>query len=90
MAENWTIRFYRSARRELRSIQDEDLKDEIIQAILALVEDPNPEDSIQLEGQHHLYRIRIGTWRVVYSLSEEEKTVHITRVRHRQNAYTGL
>jgi mRNA interferase RelE/StbE len=90
MAENWTIRFYRSARRELRSIQDEELKDEIIRAILALVEDPNPEDSVKLEGQHRLYRIRIGTWRVVYSLSEAEKTVRITRVRHRQDAYTGL
>jgi mRNA-degrading endonuclease RelE of RelBE toxin-antitoxin system len=64
MVENWTIRFYRSARRELRSIQDEDVKDEIIQAILALVEDPNPEDSVKLEGQHHLYRIRIGAWTV--------------------------
>jgi mRNA interferase RelE/StbE len=90
MGANWTIRFYRSARRELRSIQDEELKDQIIQAILALVEDPQPGDSVELEGHHHLYRIRIGGWRVVYSLSADEKTVHITRVRHRQNAYTGL
>jgi mRNA interferase RelE/StbE len=90
MGANWTIRFYRSARRELRSIQDEDLKEEIIQAILALVENPHPGDSVKLEGHHRLYRIRIGSWRVVYSLSEDEKTVLITRVRHRQNAYAGL
>jgi mRNA interferase RelE/StbE len=84
------IRFYRSARRELNAIEDAQLRAEITATILALAEDPTPPGSLELEDAYRLYRIRIGGWRVVYALSENARTVLITRVRPRGSAYVGL
>ena len=90
MGSSWDVRFYRSARRELRDIEDAKLREDITATILALAEDPIPPGSLELEDAYHLYRIRIGGWRVVYALSEKERTVLITRVRPRGSAYVGL
>lgn len=90
MGVNWIIRFYHSARRELRSIQDEHLKAKIIEAIFELAEDPRPADAVELERHNRLYRIRIDAWRVVYAVSEAERIILIVRIRPRQDAYIGL
>lgn len=42
---------------------------------------------LKIQGQSNLWRIRVGDYRVVYSVNEEEKLVNIVAVRHRKDAY---
>jgi mRNA-degrading endonuclease RelE of RelBE toxin-antitoxin system len=44
------------------------------------------EDGIRWDKKKHLYRIRVGKYRVVYSIFDEKVTVLIVRIRHRKNA----
>ncbi len=37
-----------------------------------------------------LYRIRVGDYRIIYSVDEDSKTVYIIRIGHRENVYKGL
>jgi len=35
----------------------------------------------------NLWRIRIGDYRVVYSVNDDEKEIHVPRIAHRRDAY---
>jgi mRNA interferase RelE/StbE len=43
-----------------------------------------------LKGADDLYRIRVGAYRVVYSIHDDELEVLIVRVRHRREVYRNL
>lgn len=58
--------------------------------IEVLKDDPLPRQSVKLAGAEHLYRIRIGDYRVGYSVDMEAKQVTIHYVRHRREVYRGL
>jgi len=55
--------------------------------IEALAADPVPSGSVKLVGSEALYRIRVGDYRVVYSVDREARKVIIQYVRHRREVY---
>ncbi len=56
---------------------------------MALADDPYPPGALQLERD--VYRIRVGNYRVIYKVFENEKLVLIGRVARRNEAtYKGL
>jgi mRNA interferase RelE/StbE len=57
------------------------------QKILALAEEPRPDGVRKLSGSLEGWRIRVGDYRVVYQIDDEQKTVIIVRVRHRRDVY---
>jgi mRNA-degrading endonuclease RelE of RelBE toxin-antitoxin system len=52
-----------------------------------LAEVPRPPGCKKLIGFKDLWRIRIGTYRVIYSVSDVVQLVRIERVSHRKDAY---
>jgi mRNA interferase RelE/StbE len=46
-----------------------------------------PTGARKLAGAEHRYRIRVGDYRVVYTIDDSSQTVTIERVRHRSAAY---
>lgn len=62
----------------------------VLVAIETLASDPNPPGVIKLRGTDHTYRLRIGEYRVVYTVEETALRIEIVRVRHRSDAYRGL
>ena len=58
----------------------------IDEAIVKLSNHPRPVGSKKLVGAP-LYRIRIGTYRVVYEIDDNRKTVTIVTVGHRGDVY---
>ena len=85
MAE-YTITFARSARKELEYLPAEQVI-RLIQRIESLAETPRPARCRKLVGQEHLWRIRIGDYRVVYAIDDSACSVDIVAVRHRSQAY---
>jgi mRNA interferase RelE/StbE len=55
--------------------------------ILALAGDPRPAGCKKLRGYRDHGRIRIGDWRVVYSIDDAAKRVSISRIAHRREVY---
>lgn len=76
----------KSARKELDILPDRIFL-KIDTAILSLRENPFPyPQSKKLKGEDGC-RLRIGDYRVVYSIDEKENVVTIFRVRHRKDVY---
>ncbi len=59
----------------------------ISEDIFLLAKDPFPPNSKKLQSEDGFYRIRIGDYRVVYQLNLKEKTIIVTRVKHRKDIY---
>jgi mRNA interferase RelE/StbE len=78
--------FTRSARRELAAL-DATVARRIISRVEALTTDPRPHGCVKLQGAADLWRIRVGDYRVVYSIDDNARLVDIRVVRHRSDAY---
>ena len=56
-------------------------------AILALENNPRPHGYIKLKGADNIYRIRVGSYRIVYSIEDGMLTVFIFDVDDRKDVY---
>lgn len=59
-------------------------------AILALADNPHPLGSKKLRGVEHLYRIRVGDFRVVYSVEDEPMVILVVHIGNRRDIYRSL
>lgn len=82
----YAIEFTRSARKELKKLSTEILH-RIVPKIDALSLEPFPSGCVKIVGSEDLWRIRIGDYRVIYSVKESIELITIERVRHRKDAY---
>jgi len=80
------IEFTRSAIKELKKLPKQAIQ-RITPRIDALAKDPYPPGSVKLSGSEKVWRIRIGDYRVVYSVEEVIELITIERIRHRKDAY---
>ena len=83
---SYKIEWKRSATRELRKLPREAVS-RILQAIEELSIDPYPTGVRKLVGSEQTYRIRIGDYRVVYSVFSSTLIIQIIRVGHRKDVY---
>ena len=82
----YTITFATSVRKELERL-DPPLAHRIFPLIESLADNPRPRKCKKLQGSGNLWRIRVGDYRVVYSVNDLEKVVDVVAVRHRSDAY---
>ena len=85
MAE-YRIDFARSARKQLESLPDS-MAMRVLTRIEALAQTPRPNGCRELVGSDNLWRIRIGDYRVIYSIDDGKQIVDVNAVRHRREAY---
>jgi mRNA interferase RelE/StbE len=86
---SYSLQFKPAVEKDLKSLSQTMLL-RLFKQIFALQSDPLPHQSIKLSGMEHLYRIRIGDYRVVYEVDEKAKIVIIHYVRHRRDVYRQL
>ena len=82
----YEIRWKPSAVRELRKL-DHDAIPRIVAAVEGLSDDPFPEGARKLRGPTGSFRIRVGDYRIIYSVVPARRLVEVGRVRHRRDAY---
>ncbi len=82
----YSITFARSARKELERL-DEPLRSRVFERIERLGSDPRTPGCRKLEGGVDLWRIRVGAYRVVYSIDDRRRRVDVAAVRHRSDVY---
>ena len=83
---DYAITFARSAGRELESL-DASIVRRVISRIDGLAKEPRPSGARKLRGEQNLWRIRIGDYRVIYSVDDRQRIVDIVRIRHRREVY---
>lgn len=81
----------RRAQKEVKKLGHE-AQERVLEAIDDLMENPTPRGCRNLKGdlfgdELDYYRIRVGDYRVIYTLEAEDADVLVVRVRHRSEAY---
>ena len=78
----------KSVYKELKEIPKGPLK-KIAYYLEALSSMPRPPGCKKLTSSHNaLWRVRAGTYRIVYTVNDQEKSVEILRVGHRKAVYS--
>ena len=67
-----------------------DLQERLGRAILVLETNPRPNNSRQLEGFRNTYRLRVGDWRIIYTVEDDRLVITVIRVGSRGDIYRGL
>lgn len=75
-----------SAVKELEAIPTKKDRRRIAARIGRLSEDPRPPGCEKLSAQER-YRIRQGSYRIVYSIDDAERDVLVVKVSHRRDVY---
>lgn len=83
---SYKIEWKRSAAKELKRLPPEIIK-RILVAVEALAEDPFPAGFKKLIGSRHTYRIREGSYRVIYNVNSDVVVIEIIKIGHRKNVY---
>ncbi len=81
----YKIFFKKSVWKDFKAIPDKDLN-KILQSIESLGENPRQPGSKKLSGQER-YRFRVGRYRIIYSIQDEELTIWVVKVGHRKDVY---
>jgi len=81
----YSLHFSKQAFKELEKI-NEPFYSAIKQAILNLAQNPRPQGYKKLKGRDS-YRIRIGNYRVIYDIFDNELVVDIITLGHRKDVY---
>ncbi|MSQ22532.1 MAG: type II toxin-antitoxin system RelE/ParE family toxin [Dehalococcoidia bacterium] len=74
-----------SAVKELEAIPKRD-RQRVAAKIRFLSQSPRPPGCQKLSGQER-YRIRQGSYRVVYSVSDRDEVVRVVKIGHRRDVY---
>ena len=82
-----SIRIKASAAKEIEAIEPKKVRRQVVARIRRLAVVPRPPGCEKLAGHVDRYRVRQGTSRIVYSVSDEVLTVWIVKLGHRSHVY---
>jgi mRNA interferase RelE/StbE len=87
----YAFRWRERAVRQLRTIPPSAALT-IVQALTPLGEDPRRPDADikKLAGYADRYRLRVGDYRVIYEIADEQLIILVVGVGHRREAYRAL
>lgn len=84
----YAVRLKPSAEKEMDRLPGQ-VFERVVAAILALEESPRPSGCKKLRGLDE-YRIRVGAYRILYTIDDRVRLVEIISVGHRREVYRGL
>ena len=81
------IRIVPAAAKELDGLPRKKDRQAVVRRILSLAEDPRPAGCVKLSGKEPLYRVRQGSYRIVYAIEDDHLVVIVIRVADRKEVY---
>ena len=76
-----------SAAKELETVGSKSDRSRIVAKIHALASNPRPHGSEKLAGYDDRYRIRQGSYRIVYLIEDRRNEVTIYKIGNRKDVY---
>jgi mRNA interferase RelE/StbE len=83
---NYRIEFAKQAAKQFKSLPCQ-VQQKLKPQIDSLTTDPRPSGVVKLSGQDNLYRIRVGSYRAIYSIQDNQLLVLVVKVGHRKDVY---
>jgi mRNA interferase RelE/StbE len=83
---DYRIALTSSAEKELKKLSGQ-LIARIVPRLENLASNPRPPGCKKLKGGNAEWRIRVGDYRVVYTIHDARPLVDVTRIRHRGEVY---
>jgi mRNA interferase RelE/StbE len=85
MTATYRLEIKRSAEKEIRGLS-KDVASRIVDAIRGLGTEPRGQGSRKLAGAEG-YRVRVGVYRILYTIDDSARVVMIVAVGHRREIY---
>jgi mRNA interferase RelE/StbE len=82
----WQVVIHRKAEKILKRL-DGDTLERIRRSIRGLAIDPPPAGVKKLTGYDNLYRVRVGDWRILYAIEDDQLIVLVLEISMRGGAY---
>ncbi len=82
---NYEVRIVSSVEKELDKLT-EVIHARIRRGILSLEDNPRPRNTRKLSGREE-YRLRIGDYRVLYTIDDKNKMITVFAIGHRREVY---
>lgn len=86
MTAHYAVTFKPSAAKELRKINRAD-QVRIAQKIQALASDPYPQGVKKIIGGDGEFRLRVGNYRVIYTVEDGRLIILVLAIGHRREIY---
>ena len=83
------VTYAKAAARALRRL-DRPVQRRLADAIDDLGDDPRPPGAKTLQGGQGLLRVRVGDYRVVYTVADAELVVLVVTLGHRREVYRNV
>lgn len=85
---SYRIEWRNSTKKDLRKIGSID-RLRIIAAVESLAANPFPQGCTKLSGSEQSYRIRVGSFRILYDVLSGRLIIEVIKVGHRRDVYRG-
>ena len=85
----YTVHLKPAAERDLKKIKDQAVLRRIAAAIDGLTTNPRPPSVKALQGDPSILRIRVGDYRILYTIEDAVLLVLVVRIGHRRDVYRG-
>ena len=76
-----------SAAKEIEAVGRKKDRERLVGHIRALGSEPRPQGCEKLSDQYGLLRVRVGSYRIVYTIDDGSAPVHVVKVGHRKDVY---
>ena len=83
---DYKVEWKRSAVKELEKLPRQAVT-RVVEAVRNLASNPFPAGIRKLTGSDQTYRIRVGVYRILYSVNVDQLIIEIIRVKHRKDVY---
>ena len=84
--DGYSVQIEKPAWDELMAIPEK-MRERLFTALESLEVEPRPSGVVKLAGADDLYRIRVGDYRIIYSIEDQVKIVLVEKVGHRRDVY---
>lgn len=84
---SYSVSIKRSAAKEIEAVDQKKDRARLVERIRALGVEPRAPGCEKLAGAHDLYRVRVGSFRIVYAIDDKAAEVQVVKVGHRRDVY---
>ncbi len=82
----YKISIIKRAEKDIKKL-DRSNKNRVVKAIMDLAGEPRPAGCRKVSSEPGVWRIRVGDWRIGYTVDDGELLVTVIRVAHRGEFY---
>lgn len=86
MSKKYSVVFEKKYIKDLKHVHPAYHK-ALLEAVLSLGDNPRPEGYIKLKGSDQLFRIRVGPYRIIYTIMDDKLIVLVLEMGDRKDIY---